>query len=285
VLLWLLNRTGSIIRSGLRRCQCFARSFALLHVITERVAPRLSLLLAVLLLPCALAASDARAAVEAFLARLAGATISDLVIEQAFTLYHPDGRHRQSTGEQRVWLKVPRRQRLEQVMEGRREVRLSTEGRVWIRTADGRVYEAPPQEAERDRTHLVMPFRRSAADLLAEWRALGVRDDVSHLMLLAGRPVAVIGARPGERDTPAVWLDAELGVVRFIRRERLPRGEGLVDLAFSEHRPLTGGFAFPHRQEAFVDGKLLLLIVVRSVAVNADPPDALFDPEALRRDR
>jgi hypothetical protein len=42
---------------------------------------------------------------------------------------------------------------------------------------------------------------------------------------------------------------------------------------------------FPYRQEAFVDGKLLLLVVVRSVTVNTSPADALFDPESLRRAR
>lgn len=249
------------------------------------MALRLAALLFVLVLPCAVVASDARAAVGAFVARLAGAAVTDLVIEQTFTLYHPDGRHPQSTGEQRVWLKIPRRQRVEQVMDGRREIRLSAGDQVWIRTSDGRVYEAPPQERERDRTHLIMPFRRTAADVLAEWRALGVRDDVSHEARLAGRAVTVIGAQAGERDTPSVWLDAEHGVVRFIRRQRLPRGEGVVDLAFSEHRPLAGAFSFPHRQEAFVDGKLLLLVVVRSAAVNTNPADALFDPETLRRGR
>src|SRR4029434_10127849 len=86
-------------------------------------------------------------------------------------------------------------------------------------------------------------------------------------------------------DTPAVWVDPEHGVVRFIRRERLPRGEGLVYLTFSEQRPLAGAFAFPHRQEAFVDGKLIVLIAVRSIAVNTNLPDSLFDPETLRRDR
>jgi hypothetical protein len=249
------------------------------------VAPRLTALLTVLLLPWVALADDARAAVEAFVGRLAGAAITDVVIEQAFTLYHPDGRHPQSTGEQRVWIKIPRRQRVEQVMEGRREVRLAVGGQVWIRTADGRVYEAPPAERERDRTHLVMPFRRTAADVLAEWRALGIRDEVSHVTRVAGRPVTVIGAQAGERDAPSVWLDGERGVVRVVRREKLPTGEGIVDLAFSEHRPLAGAFAFPYRQEAFVNGKLLLLVVVRSVAVNTSPPDALFDVEALRRAR
>jgi len=121
--------------------------------------------------------------------------------------------------------------------------------------------------------------------LLAEWRTLGVRDDVSHVTRAAGRSVTVIGAKPGEREAPSVWIDPEYGVVRFIRRERLPRGEGLVDLAFSEHRPLAGAFYFPHRQEAFVDGKLLVLIVVRSATVNSGLADALFDPTELRRGR
>ena len=34
-----------------------------------------------------------------------------------------------------------------------------------------------------------------------------------------------------------------------------------------------------------MDGKLLVLIVVRSVAVNTGLPDSLFDPDALRRER
>ncbi len=247
--------------------------------------PRLAAL-TVLLLPLVALAADARSAVEAFVARVAGAQVTDLAIEQTFTLFSPDGRQPQSTGEQRVWVKVPRRQRVEQVVEGRREVRLSVADQVWVRSADGKVYEAPPAEREHDRTHLLMPFRRTAADVLAEWRSLGIRDDVSHeTRVTPGRTITVIGAQPGERATPAVWLDPEYGVVRFIRRERLPKGEGLVDVAFSEHRPLAGAFFFPHRQEAFVDGKLLVLIVVRSVAVNTGLSDSLFDPDALRHGR
>ena len=111
-----------------------------------------------------------------------------------------------------------------------------------------------------------MPSRRSGADLLAEWKALGVSGDVSYESNVGGRAVTVIGAAPGQRSVPQVWLDAERGVVRFVARERLPKGEGIVDLAFSEHRVLAGGFAFPHRQEAFVDGKLVLLVVVRSAS-------------------
>jgi hypothetical protein len=237
---------------------------------------------AVVLLPLAALASDARKAVEAFVAKVAGAPVVDLVLDETFVLYHPDGRRSQSSGEQRVWIKVPRRQRIEQVMDGRREIRLVDGDRVWIRTADGKVREAPAERG-RDRTHLLMPFRRSAEDVLAEWRSVGVRDDVSHVTRPGGREITVIGAKPGDRHTPAVWLDSERGVVRMVVREKLPKGEGLVDLTYSEHQPLTGGLMFPYRQEAFVDGKMVVLIVVRSVAVNTNLPDTLFDPDSLRR--
>jgi outer membrane lipoprotein-sorting protein len=262
----------------------FCKVFCGLTRYNHTVVPRIAALV-VLLAPLVALGADARSAVEGFVARVTGAQITELAIEQTFTLFHPDGRHPQSTGEQRVWIKVPGRQRVEQVVEGRREVRLSTGDQVWIRTAEGRVHEAPASERERDRTRLLMPSRRAASDVLAEWRALGVRDDVSHVTRVAGRAVTVIGAKAGERDAPSVWLDPEYGVVRFIRRERLPKGEGLVDLSFSEHRPLAGAFYFPHRQEAFVDGKLLILIVVRSVMVNTPLADTLFDPEGLRRTR
>lgn len=243
-------------------------------------------LAALLAVPAPGAASDVvRAAVEAFVARASGVSLSSLVIEQDLALYHPDGRRQQSGGEQRVLLRLPRQQRVEQTIDGKREVRLAVGDRAWVRAADGSVYEAPAATLPRDRTHLLVPFRRSAADVLAEWRALGIRDGVSHVTRVAGRPITVIGALPGDRESPAVWLDAEFGVVRFITRETLPTGSALMDLAFSEHRPLAGGFFFPYRQEAFVDGKMVVRITVRSVAINTSLPDALFDPDSLRRAR
>jgi hypothetical protein len=233
----------------------------------------------------AVAALDARRAVEAFVARLSDATITDLTVRQTLTIYHRDGRHPQSSGEQRVMIKLPRRQRVEQVIDGRREVRLSIDDRTWVRGPDGRVVEAPAADRAGDRTYLFTPLRRSAADLLAEWKSFGVRDDVVSAARVRGRPVTVIGAGPNDRSSPAVWLDEQYGVVRIVTRERLPGGPALVDLSLSEHRPLLPSFYFPHRQELFADGKLLLLVVVRSVAVDTALPDSLFDPEALRRER
>jgi hypothetical protein len=232
------------------------------------------------------AAADSRAVVDAFVGRLGTVHVTSLVIDQTLTLYDPAGRQPKSTGEQRLYVKLPRRQRVEQVFDGRREVRIHVDDRAWIRAADGRTYETPPADRHHDRTHLLVPFRRTGADLLAEWKALGVRTDVSYETRVGGRRLTVIGAEPGERTVPQVWFDVERGVVRFVTRERLTGdAESVVDLAFSEHRPLAGAFEFPYRQEAFVNGKLVLLVVVRSAAVNTNPDDALFDPRALQRGR
>jgi hypothetical protein len=228
-------------------------------------------------------ATDARAAVDAFVGRLGAVNVSTLVVDQTVTLYDPAGRRPRAAGEQRLYLKLPRRQRIERTVDGRREVQLSVGDRMWRRGADGRTSEIQAPDPRRDGTHLLVSSRRRGADLLAEWVALGVRGDVSYATQVAGRPVVVIGANPGERAVPQVWLDGERGVVRFVTRERLPTGDSLVDRTFSEHRPLAGGFAYPYRQEVFVDGKLVVLIVVRSAVVNTTLDDALFDPDALTR--
>jgi hypothetical protein len=241
-------------------------------------------LLIALLLPWGQAiAADARSAVEAYVARLAGTGIDNVAVVQTFTLYHPDGRHPAVKGSQRLLLKLPRSQRLEQTIDGQREVRVTVGDRVWVRQHDGRTYEAPPADGRRDRVHLLVAFQRGANDLLAEWQSLGVRHDVSDETRVGGRLVTVIGAKTSERDRPAVWLDPEYGVVRFVVRERLPQGSALVDLVFSDHRPLIDRVFYPHRQEVFADGKLLALIAVQSVAVNTRLSDDLFDPEALKR--
>jgi hypothetical protein len=225
--------------------------------------------------------ADARAAVEAFVARLGDVVVTDLSVTERFTLYHPDGRHPQATGERRLLVKIPGRQRIEEIIDGRREVRLLVRDRVWVRTPDGRVYEAPPAEARRARGYLLEAPRRRASDLLAEWRTLGIRDDVAHLTRLNGRPVTVIGAGAGDRASPAVWLDAEYGVVRLVARETIGGRGVLIDRAYSDHRRLTPGFFHPYRQEVFLDGRLLTRVTVISAAANTGLADDLFEPDRL----
>ncbi len=230
-------------------------------------------------------AADARAAADAFVARLSGVNLTALAVTETFALYDPAGRRLQAAGERRWLVKIPGRFRVEESLEDRHEVRLVVNNRAWVRRSDGRVYEAPPAEAQRARSQLFTPFGRSAADLLREWRAHGIRDDIARDERLGDRTVTVIGARAGDRTSPAVWLDPEWGVVRFIAKERLPTGDALVDLTLSDHRRLVKDFFYPFRQEVFVDGKLLTRVAVRSVDVNTDLAPELFDPEALRRGR
>jgi len=261
---------------------CVQRIYGIITTSVGR-AVVLPLLLASLSMgaPAAMA-QDARAAVEAFIARLPDVQISDLVIDQNLTLYYPDGQRQASLGEQRMFFKLPRRQRLEQTVEGQSVVQITVGDRVWVRRADGLVSELPAAGPVRALARLLVPGKRLATDLLAEWRARGVRDDVSHVARLGGRTVTVIGARAGERDVPAVWLDPDYGVVRIVTREQLPSGPGLLDLTLSEHRPLIGGLHFPYRQEVFAGGTLLILFTVRSVAINTNPADGLFEPASLR---
>lgn len=239
----------------------------------------------VLLLASAAAGADARQTVAAYLDRLGSARVTDLTIQQTITIYHPEGRLPTSAGDQVLYIKLPKRQRLEQMVEGRREVRLTVGERTWVRRADGRVDEAPAGEHKRDHTRLFTTLPRSADDVIAEWRSFGVRPNVSHVVQVRGRPVTIIGARPDDRASPAVWFDPDYGVVRLVTRERLPQGAALVDLTLSDHRPLVDRFYFPYRQELFANGRLLLRAVVRTASVNGNLPDALFDPSRIRDDR
>jgi hypothetical protein len=224
-------------------------------------------------------ATEPRAALERFIARTSGTPLRDLTLDQDLTVFNPEGRSAFATGTQRLVVKFPDQQRVEQVVEGRTEVRVTVRGRTWRRGPDGHVTTLPTE-----RTHaiaLAVPPRRSAQEVLAEWRTFGIRDDRSHEARIAGRPVTVIGAETGERDRPAVWLDPEYGVIRFVVREPADTGSVFTDVSFSDHRPLIGPVFFPYRQETFRSGKLIVRLIVRSVAVNTGPPDSLFDPATL----
>jgi hypothetical protein len=228
------------------------------------------------------ASTEVRTAVSAYLAHVAATHIADMIIDRTVTIYDPQRPYVRTKLEQRIVLKPPRRQRVEQVADGDREIRLTVGDRAWVRRRDGATEETAASSDEHRLMQLLLPFGRATDDLLREWRAFGVRDDVSHATRVAQRRALVIGARADDRNSPAVWLDEDLGVLRLVRRERVPNGVRLVDESFSEHRPLVGALSFPYRQEMFVDGKLVMLIVVRAVFVNTDPPAHLFDPASLR---
>lgn len=238
-------------------------------------------LLPLLLFAPRAAAQDARAAAEQFVSRLGEIAVTDMVVTQTLTLYDPRDSRQQVVGQQRLMIKLPARQRLETDLGGERQVHVLNGDRLVV-ARGGKAFEAPPRERERLRAHNLFPFRRTAADLLVEWRSLGVKTEVVRTARNGGRTVTVIGASEGDRTSPAVWLDPDYGVVRFVTREEARGGPALLDLAFSEHRKVAaGGFFYPFRQEIFLDGRLLSVASVRSVEVNTGLADPLFDPDAL----
>jgi len=225
--------------------------------------------------------TEVRNAVSAYLAHVGTTRVGDLVIDRTVTVYDQLHPYVRTKLEQHIVLKPPRRLRVEQVADGEREIRLTVGDRAWVRRRDGSTQETTASDDEHRLMQLLLPVGRAPDDLLREWRAFGVRDDISHPTRVGQRRVLVIGARVDERASPAVWLDEDLGVLRLVRRDRNAKG-ALVDETFSEHRPLVGALSFPYRQEMFVDRKLVMLITVRSVSVNTDPPANLFDPASLR---
>ena len=227
------------------------------------------------------ASTEVRNAVSAYLAHVAATRVADIVIDRTVTVYNPQHAYTRTHFEQHIVLKPPARVRVEQITDDKREVRVTVGDRAWVKLPDGSIQETTASADEHRLMQLLLPLGRSPDDLLREWRALGVRDDVAHATRVRQRRALVIGARPADTRMPAVWLDEELGVLRVVRRDRSVKG-GLVDETFSEHRPLVGALSFPYRQERFVEDKLQILITVRSVSVNTNPPASLFDPASLR---
>jgi hypothetical protein len=149
----------------------------------------------------------------------------------------------------------------------------------------GKAYEAPPQEGGHQRGDLLIPFERTAAELLSQWRSLGVRTEISYVTAVDGRQVTVIGARAGDRTSPAVWLDPEYGAVRLVTRDTSTGTTRALEMVYSDHRKVTGDFFYPYEQQGLLDGKLVFVVRVRSVEFNVGLADSIFDPDALLKER
>jgi outer membrane lipoprotein-sorting protein len=248
------------------------------------LAARLGLTLWSILLFAAPAVSqDVSAMVERYAARVSGIAINDLLVTQSLTVVNPQNPADRVTGDQRLSIKFPGRQRLETRIAGQREVQLLSGGRMVI-LRGGKAFEAPPPEGERQAGRLVIPFDRTAAGLLSQWRSFGVKTDVSHVRTAEGRQVTVIGALSGDRSSPAVWLDPEYGVVRMVTKDMSTGTPRTLELAYSDHRKVTGELYYPYEQQGLLDGKLVFVARVRSVEINVGLADSLFDPDALLKE-
>lgn len=238
----------------------------------------------ILLFAAPSAAQDVSAAVERYAARLRGVAVGDLLVTQSLTVVNPRNPADRATGDQRLSIKFPARQRLETRIGGEREVRLLSGGRMVIQRG-GKAYEAPPQQGGYQRGDLLIPFERTAAELLSQWRSLGVRTEISHVTTVDGRQVIVIGARAGDRTSPAVWLDPDYGVMRLVTRDTSTGTARTLELVYSDHRKVAGEFFYPYDQQGLLGGELVFVVRVRSVEINVGLGDSIFDPDALLKEQ
>src|SRR5262245_63547117 len=65
-----------------------------------------------------------------------------------------------------MYFKVPQRQRVEQTLDGQREIQITVGNKVWVRRVDGRVVEFPAVEPLRTLPTVLIPVKRRAEELL-----------------------------------------------------------------------------------------------------------------------
>jgi hypothetical protein len=119
------------------------------------------------------------------------------------------------------------------------------------------------------------PVERTAAIL----RDLGFPSGPVRQDTWEGRPVYVVGGKPGDLHSHQYWIDRERLV--FVRLLQPWPGDTsqTYDVRFTKYRPLGGGWIAPE-VEALVDGKRTLYEEYFDVRENPRLADGLFDPRA-----
>ena len=79
----------------------------------------------------------------------------------------------------------------------------------------------------------------------------------------------------GEKFT--LWIEKDTW--NLIQAENHNEGSGKINFWNSDFRKIEGNWEIPFKQEVYVDGKLVLTSLVKSVKVNQNPADELFDPD------
>jgi len=136
---------------------------------------------------------------------------------------------------------------------------------------------------QRDFIHplLVLGFDIYAQPVDATMQQLnGLHFDLSlmHEDTFEGRPMYVVGAKPGDLKTPQFWIDKErLYFVRMIQpSEKQP--DHIQDSRFVDYKQVEGGGWLAEHVELYVDGKLVFEEKYSDVKINPPLKEDLFDP-------
>ena len=224
--------------------------------------------------------STPRDVLEAMRARYQGKWYRTLTFVQHNTEYHPDSTVTHSVW--REWLLAPGRLRI--------EFQPADSGSGMLFAADSQfVFTKDSIAMSRPFIHPLLllgfdvyaqPVERTVAALTRRRFDLSVLSEATW----EGRPVWVVGAKPGDLHTRQFWVDKErLVFVRMLG----PGGQDTTrtaDTRFNKYVPLAGGWVSPE-VEFLVDGQRLFLEEYHDIQANVAMPDALWDPRQWKAAR
>lgn len=115
------------------------------------------------------------------------------------------------------------------------------------------------------------------AELITFCQHVGIDLSVSSLARMGTRVAYVLGAKPGEKDRPQIWIDKEwFQPIRVIFKDTYHGKTGVWDLQWREYNSREAGEAVPHIIERRFDGQLVSRSEVQKSTPNGRLSDSLF---------
>jgi membrane protein YqaA with SNARE-associated domain/outer membrane lipoprotein-sorting protein len=115
------------------------------------------------------------------------------------------------------------------------------------------------------------------SELIALCQHLGIDLSVSSLARLGTRVAYVLGAKPGEKDRPQIWIDKEwFAPIRVIYKDTYHGKSGVWDVQWREFNSREAGEVMPRLIERRFDGQLVSRSEVQKATPNARLSESLF---------
>ena len=114
-------------------------------------------------------------------------------------------------------------------------------------------------------------------ELIALCQRLGVDLSVNSLGRLGTRIAYVLGAKPGEKERPQIWIDKEwFEPIRVVYKDTYHGKSGIWDMQWREWNSREAGETVPHVIERRFDGQLISRSEVQKSTPNARLSESLF---------
>jgi outer membrane lipoprotein-sorting protein len=94
-----------------------------------------------------------------------------------------------------------------------------------------------------------------------------------------GRDCYVVAVKDSSSEMGKVWLDKE--TLNPLKVEGRSDGEINMVMLFQDYRKLVGELSYPYKSEIYQGDKLVSTITVKTVEINKNIPDTLFDPDKV----